>query len=74
VRRVVASGQFPIKGDAERTVAAMISVADEERPPLRLALGSAAFENIERALIGRLEAVRRQKSIAFGADREAAAS
>ncbi len=69
VRRVVATGAFPIKGDAARTVAAMIAAADEERPPLRLALGSAAYENIERALAGRLEAVRRQKAIALGADR-----
>jgi len=70
VRRIVASGTFPIKGDAERTVAAMIAAADEERPSLRLALGSAAYENIERALAGRLEAVRRQKAVALGADRQ----
>jgi NAD(P)-dependent dehydrogenase (short-subunit alcohol dehydrogenase family) len=69
-RHVVTTGAFPIKGDAERTVAAMIAAADEERPPLRLALGSAAYENIERALAGRLEAVRRQKAIALGADRQ----
>ena len=63
---------FPINGSAERTVAAVIAVA-EERSPLRLALGSAAYENIERALAGRLEAVRRQKAIALGAVRQPSA-
>lgn len=70
VRRAFTSGSFPIKGDAERSVLAMIVAADAERPPLRLALGSSAYENIERALAGRLEAVRKQKGIALGADRQ----
>jgi NAD(P)-dependent dehydrogenase (short-subunit alcohol dehydrogenase family) len=69
VRRIVTAGTFPIKGDAARTVAAMITVADEEHPPLRLALGSAAYENIERSLAGRLDAVHKQKATALGADR-----
>ena len=63
-----------VKTDAERTVAAMIAIADEGRPPLRLALGSSAYENIERVLAGRLEAIRRQKAMAFGADRQASSS
>lgn len=74
VRRIVTSGAFPIKGDAERTVAAMIAIADEGRPPLRLALGSSAYENIERVLAGRLEAIRRQKAMALGADRQPSSS
>ena len=72
VRRIVTGGSFPIKGDAERTVAAMIAAADAKQVPLRLALGSAAYENIERALAGRLEAIRGQKAVAFGADRQTA--
>lgn len=69
VRRLVTSGSFDIKGDADRTVDAMIEAADSERPPLRLALGSTAYENIERALTERLAAVRQQRDTAFGADR-----
>lgn len=68
-RRVITSGSFPITGDAKHTVAAIIAAADEKRPPLRLALGSAAYEHIEHALAGRLEAVRKQKAIAHSADR-----
>lgn len=70
VRRLISTRAFPMKGDAERTVAVMIAAADEERPPLRLALGSFAFEDIEHALAERLEALRRQKAVAFGADRQ----
>jgi NAD(P)-dependent dehydrogenase (short-subunit alcohol dehydrogenase family) len=74
VRRVVTAGTFPIKGDAQRTVAAMIAAADAARPPLRLALGSAAYENIERALAKRLDAIRAQKDVALGADRQTSPS
>ncbi len=74
LRVAIASGSFVLKGDAERTVAAMIATADAERPPLRLALGSTAYDNIEHALAERLEAVRQQKAVAFAADREDASS
>jgi NAD(P)-dependent dehydrogenase (short-subunit alcohol dehydrogenase family) len=74
LRRAMVSGSFIAKGDAERTVAAMIAAADSNRPPLRLALGSTAYERIEQALTERLEAVRRQKAEAFAADRQDAAS
>ena len=40
VRRAIAQGSFAIKGDAARTVDAMISAADSAKPALRLALGS----------------------------------
>src|SRR5699024_5265960 len=36
VRRAVADGSFVVKGDAERTVAAMISAVDEANPAFRL--------------------------------------
>jgi hypothetical protein len=55
-RRVITSGSFPITGDAKKTVVAIIAAADEKRPPLRVALGSAAYEHIEHALTERLEA------------------
>jgi NAD(P)-dependent dehydrogenase (short-subunit alcohol dehydrogenase family) len=64
----ISSGQvvYPSFG----TIAAIIAAADEKRPPLRLALGSAAYEHIEHALVGRLEAVRKQKATAQSADRQ----
>ncbi|TCM47404.1 short-subunit dehydrogenase [Rhizobium sp. PP-F2F-G48] len=71
MRRSVVTGSFAIKGDARLTVDAMIEAGDSEHPPLRLALGSTAYENIEAALIRRLEAIRAQKGIAFAADKPA---
>ncbi len=65
-------GSFVAKGDAHSTVGAMIAAADADRPPLRLALGSIAYERIEHALTERLEAVRKQKEVAFAADRQKA--
>jgi NAD(P)-dependent dehydrogenase (short-subunit alcohol dehydrogenase family) len=73
LRRAITSGSFVAKGDAQRTVAAMIVAADAERPPLRLALGSIAYERIEQALAERLEAIRKQEAVAFSADRQEAA-
>lgn len=59
-----------LKGDARRTVAAMIAAADEEKPALRLALGSTAYSSISRALSQRLAAIETQRDVAFSADRD----
>lgn len=69
VRRGVASGAFAIKGDAARTVDAMITTADMQHPPLRLALGSTAYSSISQALSQRLSLLENQKDIALSADR-----
>lgn len=69
VRRAVLGGGFEIKGDADRTVEAMIVAADADRPPRRLALGSTAYDNIEAALVDRLAELRGQRTVAYGADR-----
>lgn len=69
VRRALLDGGFEIKGDAERTVEAMIVAAEADAPPRRLALGSTAFENIEAALVARLAELRDQRDVAYGADR-----
>jgi NAD(P)-dependent dehydrogenase (short-subunit alcohol dehydrogenase family) len=45
VRRAIAEGSFVVKGDAGRTVDAMISAADGAKPALRLALGSTAYDS-----------------------------
>jgi NAD(P)-dependent dehydrogenase (short-subunit alcohol dehydrogenase family) len=71
LRRAIAEGGFGIKGDAERTVKAIISAADEANPALRLTLGSTAYNSISRALAQRLAALEAQRELALSADGEA---
>lgn len=68
VRRGVADGSFMIKGDAGRTVDAMIVAADAEKPALRLTLGSTAYTSISTALARRLDILETQRDVAFSAD------
>jgi len=70
VRRAIAEGSFDLKGDAKRTVAAMIAAGDEAEPALRLVLGSTAYSSISPALSQRLAAVEAQRNLAFSADRD----
>jgi len=70
VRRAIAEGSFAVKGDAGRTVDAMISAADSAKPALRLALGSTAYDSISHALAKRLAAIEAQRDVAFSADRD----
>lgn len=69
VRRAIASSEFAVRGDAANTVDAMIAAADSDRPRLRLALGSTAYENIRSTLANRLEALEAQRDVAYSADR-----
>ena len=68
VRRAIAEGSFAIKGDAGRTVDAIISAADSTKPALRLTLGSTAYDSVSRALAKRLAAIEAQRDVAFSAD------
>lgn len=70
VRRAITEGSFKINGDAARTVAAIISAAESETPPLRLALGSTAYSSISQALSARLSALETQREVANSADRQ----
>ncbi|WP_102958821.1 SDR family oxidoreductase [Mangrovicella endophytica] len=70
IRRALADGRFAITGDAAKSVDAMIAAGDAERPALRLALGSTAYENISKALTSRLEALKAQKAVAYAADQD----
>ncbi|MDX3927159.1 MAG: SDR family oxidoreductase [Shinella sp.] len=70
VRRAIAEGSFEIKGDAARTVAAIISAAESQTPQLRLALGSTAYSSISQALSARLTALEAQQEVANSADRQ----
>jgi NAD(P)-dependent dehydrogenase (short-subunit alcohol dehydrogenase family) len=69
VRKAIESGAFVLKGDAARTVAALISAADSAKPELRLVLGSTAYNSITRALAQRLSSAERQHDVALSADR-----
>ncbi len=71
VRQAIDSGSFVIKGDAARTVNAIIAAADTAKPPLRLALGSVAYGSISQALADRLAALEVQRNLALSADRDA---
>ncbi|MFM0368830.1 SDR family oxidoreductase [Paraburkholderia aspalathi] len=68
VRRAIASNSFAIRGDAGRTVTAMIVAADSAHPPLRLTLGGGAYDSIRAALAERLRVLEAQKDIAFSVD------
>lgn len=70
VRRAIDSGSFDIKGDAERTVRAIIDAADSETPALRLTLGSIAYQSVSTALAERLASLQAQRDIALSADRD----
>lgn len=69
VRKAIDTGDFAIKGDAGRTVDAMITAGDADRPARRVTLGSTAYESIERELGRRLDELRTQRAVAYSADR-----
>ncbi|KNC12658.1 short-chain dehydrogenase [Pantoea sp. RIT-PI-b] len=68
LRQAILSGDFTIAGDAGKCVVAMIATLDQASMPLRLALGSTAYQHIEAALESRLAELRAQRDVAFGAD------
>ncbi|WP_114859548.1 SDR family oxidoreductase [Azospirillum brasilense] len=69
LRRAIGDGSFVLKGDAARTVAAIIAAVDSPTPPLRLTLGSTAHSSIAQALAARLAALETQRDVAHSADR-----
>lgn len=72
LRRALASGDLAIKGDAGNTVDAMIKITDMPNPPLRITLGSTAYDSISHALKERLESLETYKEVALSADRDEA--
>lgn len=70
VRRAIAAGSFPIKGDVNKTVQAMIDSVEVSPAPLRLALGGDAYRDVRAALVARLEALDNQKEIALASEME----
>lgn len=70
VRRAIAAGTFPIKGDVNKTVQAMIDSITVDPAPLRLALGGDAYRDMRAALVARLEALDAQKDLALASEVE----
>ncbi|WP_438382337.1 SDR family oxidoreductase [Asaia sp. BMEF1] len=71
VRDAIDSGSFVINGDVQKGTDAIIATVDGTEMPLRLALGSTAYNNIARELESRRAALEAQKAIALHADRDA---
>ena len=72
VRRGLFNGDFPIPGDADKMVQAMLASADQHPAPLRLALGRDTYADVRAALVARLAALDAQKDLALAAAVEAA--
>ncbi|CAM4061778.1 NADP-dependent 3-hydroxy acid dehydrogenase YdfG [Pedobacter westerhofensis] len=68
VRRAVASGGFPIKGDVNHTVQAVINSVEVYPAPLRLALGGDAYRDVRASLVSRLESLDNQKELALASE------
>ncbi len=71
VRRAVASGAFPIQGDPDKTVQAMMDSADQPTAPRRLALGRDAYTDMRAALVARLDALDAQRDLALSTEGDA---
>jgi NADP-dependent 3-hydroxy acid dehydrogenase YdfG len=65
VRRLVDSGTFPLTGDPDKTVQAMIAIVETTPAPLRLALGKDAYTDIRASLVSRLDELDAQKELAL---------
>ncbi|WP_200884515.1 SDR family oxidoreductase [Erwinia oleae] len=68
IRKSLDSGGWVIKGDPVRMVDAMLNVADQQSPPLRLILGADAHASVRHALKSRLALLDEQQRVAAGAD------
>lgn len=68
VRRAIAAGAFPIKGDVEKTAQSIIDCVSVSPAPLRLALGGDAYRDMRASLVSRLEALDAQKEIALASE------
>jgi NAD(P)-dependent dehydrogenase (short-subunit alcohol dehydrogenase family) len=64
VRRAIESGSFALKGDPLKMVQAMIDSVERTPAPLRLTLGSDAFDRVRAGLSKRLAELDAQEDIA----------
>ncbi|KQS41790.1 SDR family oxidoreductase [Pedobacter sp. Leaf194] len=68
MRRMIAAGNFKIRGDVDLSSQAMIDIVNLESPPRRLALGADAYQHMREALKTRLEALEAQEDIAMASE------
>ncbi|MCX2478171.1 SDR family oxidoreductase [Pedobacter sp. MC2016-15] len=68
VRRAIASNSFPIRGDVDKTVQAVIDSLEVSPAPLRLALGGDAYRDVRASLVARLESLDQQKDLALASE------
>jgi NADP-dependent 3-hydroxy acid dehydrogenase YdfG len=68
VRRAVFDGGFPIKGDVNKTVRAMINVVEVNPAPRRLTMGADAYWDVRTSLVSRLEELDAQKELALSSE------
>jgi NADP-dependent 3-hydroxy acid dehydrogenase YdfG len=68
VRRAIAAGTFPIRGDVDKTVQAMIDVVESSPAPRRLALGRDAYADMRASLVARLQELDGQKELALSSE------
>ena len=71
VRRGLFNGDFPVPGDADKVVQAIIASADQHPAPLRLALGPDTYADVRAALVARLTALDAQKDLALSVQSDA---
>jgi len=64
VRRALEAGSFALKGDPVKMVQAMIDSVERTPAPLRLTLGSDAFDRVRAGLSKRLAELDAQADIA----------
>ncbi|GAA4317012.1 SDR family oxidoreductase [Mucilaginibacter gynuensis] len=68
VRRAIANGDFPINGDVNKSVEAIINSVEVSPVPRRLALGRDAYTDMRASLVARLEALDAQKELALSCE------
>ncbi|MEV0282127.1 hypothetical protein AB0I22_37940 [Streptomyces sp. NPDC050610] len=65
VRRVVADGSFVFPDDPQRIAQAMIDLVDSDEAPLRLPLGSDAYDDARASLVARLAEHEAQRQVVY---------
>lgn len=68
MRRGLENGSFPVKGDPDKIVQAIINCAQHSPAPRRLALGRDSYTDMRASLLARLTALDEQKLLAFSTD------
>lgn len=68
VRRAIASESFPITGNVDKSVQAIIDSVEVSPAPLRLAPGGDAYSDMRASLVARLDALDNQKELALASE------